>query len=317
VDGVDLNPLVVANNRTVNGASEGFFGPNGIPVAPTSNGILGTIDQTAAADLSIGLGNNGHLGIGYLVLDQNGTDTSGGKTHDNLVGSGLANRDSVLGADADYGFGRFKVSGGYHVSDLTANTTAVESHHNASWDAKVKYGSDRFGLWGGYREVDNNYYAPGDWGRLGIIQNPGNIKGWQAGAHLDISKSLRLSGSGEWDKGESTLAQSSALDSSPFDTDTNIRQLMARLDLRINPNLSLYGSWQDTAFSTLDTNFAGASHANYDWTTIGLGYGLSSNAKFNLAYQFSNAGTDGIDPVTNQPGRWIGGILTSQLTIKF
>jgi hypothetical protein len=315
VDGIDLNPLVIANTRIVNGNSEGFGGTLNQAVTPGANGILGTIDQTAAADLSIGLGPNGHLSLGYLVLDQNGRDAAG---VDNLLDTGAADRDSVLGADAAFGFGRFKVSGGFHESDLTANANAVNSHDNQSWDAKVKYDANSFNLWGGYRQIDNDYFAPGDWGRLGIIQNPGNIKGWQAGAFLDVTKSVRLTATGEWDKGESNEANVSTFTGSPFDTNSNIRQLMARLDLRVNPNLSLYGAWQDTTFSTLDQAFfggTGTDHANYDWTTIGLGYGLSANAKFNLAYQFSNVGT--VDGFGTSLARYNGGILTSQLTIKF
>jgi hypothetical protein len=334
VDGVDENPLVIANTRAINGLSEGITGTNGQTINPTANGLLGTIDQTAAADLSIGLGHNGHLGLDYLVLDQNGKSATG---VDNLLDTGDANagpsnRDQVFGGDADLGFGRFKVSGGYHKSDLTSNwTPSVSSHDNEAWNAKVSYAADRFNLWGGYREVDDNYYAPGDWGRLGVIQNPGNVKGWQAGAFLDLTRALRFTATGEWDKGVENTS-GNAFDSSPFDSSTNIRQLMARLDLRINPNFSIYGSWQDATFSSLDPNYggnvfaigngsnnagvAGDNRANYDWTTIGLGYGLSSNTKFSLAYQFSNGGV--VNPINSTGNaRYNGGILTSQLTIKF
>jgi len=319
VDGVDLNPLVIGNNRTAFGNSEGIFGTNNQNINSTS-GLLSTMDKAAGANLSFGLGSNGHINLDYLVLDQEERNSTGGGSFDNLLNTGGANRDAVYGADAEFGFGRLKISGAFHKSELTANESAINAHDNQAWNANVGYSSGKVGIWGGYREVDNDYFAPGDWGRLGIVQNPANIKGWQAGAHLDLSNVIRLTATGEWDKGQESegAAQGGALTSSPFDTNTNIRDLTARVDFRINPNFSIFGSIEDSNFSTLDTTFSGiggTDHASFDWTTVGFGYGLSSNAKFNLQYQFSNGGAS--DASGNGLARFNGGILTSQLTIKF
>jgi hypothetical protein len=332
VNGVDLNPLVISNTRTAFTPTEGFLGTNGtLPAtlaAYAKSGYAGTVDKTAAADLGFGLGSNGHLSLAYLVLEQ--------EAHiqglDDLVNSGEANRDSIAGGDADFGFGRLKIGGGFHESVLTDNfNTSVNSKNNQSWDATAKYSADKFNVYGGYRSVDKDYFAPGDWGRLGIIQNPGNIHGWQGGGTLDLSKAIRITAEGEWDKGYGSTGDSDSsagLATSPFQSNTNIRQLTARLDLRINPNFSLYGSFQDVTFDHLVGGAAGGtaflgdtspnaglmSNAQIDWTTIGLGYGLSPTAKFSLAYQFSNGDTSG----NNVGGAKVnGGILTSQLTIKF
>jgi hypothetical protein len=231
------------------------------------------------------------------------------------MNTGAANRDNVFGGDAKFGFGRLQLGGGYHQSNLTANDTPVNSHDNQAWDVNASFGlSDRFKLWGGYREVDNNYYAPGDWGRLGPIVNAGNIQGWQAGAALDVTHALRLTATGEWDKGRSDEPGNiGTFNGSLFDTDTNINKYAVRLDLRVNPNFSIYGAWEDTKFDSLA---GGNGDAQFDWTTIGIGYGLSANAKFSLAYQFSNVSADG-GGALGVGTRATGGILTSQLTIKF
>jgi hypothetical protein len=334
VNGVDQNPIIVSNNRTALTGTEGFLGQTGIVSATGANPNIGTIDQTAAADLGIGLGRNGHLSLGFLVLDQDGRGSFNNAPIDDLVSSGGGNRDVVYGGDADFGFGRFKVSGGFHQSDITGNTTSsYSSHDNQSWDVKAKYTANKFNAYGGYRDVEANYFAPGDWGRLGILQNPANIRGWQGGAYLDLTRAIRVTAEGEWDKGEGG-ANPGATDASgltnfgigqsPFDSSSNIRQLMARVDFRLNPNLSVFGSFQDVKFDNLTsgTAFLGygyggslasagaANSALIDWTTVGLGYGLSANAKFTLQYQFSNGGD-------NSGDRLNGGILSSQLSIKF
>jgi len=304
VNGVDLNPVIIANNRFAGGPSESIFGTYGTSVN-AGTGIIGQMDKTLGATAGFPLLRNGHVDLQYLLFEQEGTNAGG----DNLLGNGIGNRDSVYGGDAEFGFGRIKLSGGFHKSELTDNTTAVNSHDDTAWNAKVSFHpGGRWGLWGGYREVDTDYFAPGDWGRLGPIVNPSNIVGWQAGGHFDLTHALRLSANGEWDKGHNNES-GVGLMSSPFTTSTTINKYETRLDLRVNPNLSLYGSWQDTKFSNL---LGGGGDVFFDWASIGLGYGLGANTKFNLAYEFSNAG-GGIDGFN----RLTGGILTSQLTVKF
>jgi hypothetical protein len=320
VQGVDINSLSIANNRVAGGPSEGLYGTSGLYITPQSMN-LGLVDRTLGADASFGLGPNGHINLSYLLLEQEEQNPIG---DNNLVGDGLANRDNLFGGNAAFGFGRLKVEGGYHIADLTSNDTAANSHDNAAWNAKLHYEANRLDLWGGYREVDQHYYAPGDWGRLGILVNPANIAGWQAGGHLDLSSAIRLSATGEWDKGNKNEnnAPANSFYDSPFDTNTTITSYMARLDIRLNPNLSVYGSWEDTKFSSLDPTYFGSGYGpsgnpQYDWTTVGIGYGLSSNAKFNLSYQFSNVGNEVFLPYGTPGGRYTGGILTSQLTVKF
>lgn len=334
-NGVELNPLSIANNRTANGQGEdgnGFGGTKGTGGALSSGSTqLAMMDKAAGVDVNFALGHNGHVNLGYLVLEQEGTLPAPGTEPNDLLGTNDggkqgANRDNILGGDANFGFGRFKLSGGYHRSYLTANTDAVSSHDNQAWDVMAKYTANKFNIWGGYRRIEENYYAPGDWGRLGILQNPANIKGWQAGGYIDVSKVIRLTAEGEWDEavdnGDSAHVASGF--ASPFGRDftgadgnqhtSHIRQYMARVDFRVNNNLSLYGSINDSRFSNL-VGGGGNPATTFDWTTIGLGYGLSANAKFNLSYQFSNVGNFAVGTVPDD--RFVGGILTSQLTIKF
>jgi hypothetical protein len=320
VDGEDLNPVIIANMRVAGGTSENIIGTPGVGTS-IANDTIGIMDRSIGADATFGLGGHGHVDLNYLLLEQE-NKSPGPTGTDNLLNNGNGNRDSVFGGDASFKFGRFDVDGGYHVSDLTDNQTAVNDSDNIAWNAKIAYNANKFNIWGGYRQIDNNYYAPGDWGRLGIIQNPANIKGWQAGAYFDLTKALRFTATGEWDKGnkdEANTNPSDPLYESPFDTGTDITSYMARLDLRLNPNLSVFGSYQDTKFSSLDSSYFGtgggpSGNPEYGWTTFGLGYGLSSNAKLDIQYQFSNVGNEFL---LGGPSRYTGGILTSQLSIKF
>ena len=338
VQGVDLNSTVIANNRVAGGLSESLFGTNGGygPIVATTGAargfpnIFGDIDQTGAADASIPLGKNGHINLAYLWMQQNEVYNNPSPAlpapTDYLITPG-SNRDELFGGDAEFGFGHIKLQGGYHQSNLTANSSTVNDRDNEAWNAQLKLQGNRYALWGGYREVDNNYYAPGDWGRLGVLYNPANIKGWQAGGYLHVTHGLTLSASGEWDKGRSNEngengAGASIFDASPFNTGTTIDSYNVRLDFNLNSNCSIYGAYEDTQFKGLDANDillanspVGMGNPEYGWTTVGVGYGLSSNAKLNIQYQFSNVGNE----VFLNPGvtRYVGGFLTTQLTVKF
>jgi len=320
VDGIDLNPVVISNMRFPGDGSEGLVGTKGFSTSP-ANGTIGQMDKSLGGDLTFGLGGHGHVDLNFLVLEQE--EKGPNNTTDNILNDGIGNRDTVFGGDAGFKFGRFNLSGGYHLSDLSDDATAVSSNDNAAWNAKVDYSAHHFNVWGGYRQIDSNYFAPGDWGKLGILQNPANIKGWQAGAYFDLTKALRFTATGEWDKGNENEANGgNVLNASPFGTNTNIAAYMARLDLRVNANLSLFGSYEDDKFSSLATGgwdgitlpAAGSANPEYGWTTFGLGYGLSSTAKFNIQYQFSNVGNEFL---LGGPSRYTGGLLTSQLTVKF
>ena len=315
VDGIDLNPVIIANMRVAGGPSEGLIGTKGSSTSVAS-GTIGQMDKSLGGDLDFGLGGHGHVDLNFLVLEQE--EKGPNNMTDNLMGNGIGNRDTIFGGDAGFKFGRLDLSGGYHVAGLSDDTTAVNSHDNDAWNAKVDYSAKKLNIWGGYRVVDTDYYAPGDWGKLGIIQNPANIKGWQAGAYFDLTKALRVTATGEWDKGNENETGGAFINDSPFDSGTNITAYMARLDLRVNPNLSLFGSYEDDRFSGLAASYAGVAlptgNPEYGWTTFGLGYGLSSNAKFNVQYQFSNVGNEFM---LGGPSRYTGGLLTSQLSIKF
>jgi len=316
VDGVDLNPTIIANNRYFNGPSESILGTLG----GIGTGNLGQVDKTAAVDASVPIGKNGHINLAYLWLEQEATSAAAPGT-DDLLGA-VANRDNLYGADLDYGFGSIKLQAGYHQSDITDNTTTVSNHDNYEYDAKLKYEASKFGVWGGYRQIDNNYFAPGDWGRLGILYNPANIKGWQAAGYYHITHAATLSAGGEWDTGVKSYAGgatiftgpiSTGINSSLFDGGTTINSYNVRLDYNVNSNLSVYGAFEDTQFKE-----SGFNTPEFDWATIGFGYGLSSNAKLNVQYQFSNVLNGPADAADGAPnGRYTGGFLTTQLTIKF
>lgn len=290
-NGVDINTLVASNNL--------------LPGTVQTN----TIDRTLGLNLKTKLSNLGTIDLAYLWLDSD----SALNVPVN-ASTKLANRISVFGGDVSLGEGAIKLDGGYHKSQLQYNTSNVSDKDNSAWNAQLSYKADKFKVFGGYREVEVNYVAPGDWGRLGIIRNPGNIKGFQVGADYDISSSLKLSALGEFDKGKKDISGYA------WDTSSKMESYQVKLAYSLNSNLGLTLGYEDTKVKDLP---GGAVEPHFRWTTLGLGYGLGNNAKLSLQYEISdheglNSSVLGSAYGTAFPtGKATGGLLTTQLTVKF
>jgi hypothetical protein len=271
-----------------------------------------TIDRTLGLNFNMPLTTSGNLNLAYLWLD---SDTG-------ISAPVAANRLAVYGGDVNFTFGKIMLSGGYSQTDLQENESNVNNQDNSAWHADVKYDGGKWGLKGGYRQIQANYLAPGDWGQLGVMRNPTNIEGWTVGAHLDLSHAFTLWANGEFDQGYS----SSFGPTTGFDTGTNINKYKVGLTYHANANLSFMVSYEDTEFQNLDAGFVGTffpnntnDDASYKWTTFGMGYGLSESAKLMIQYQVSDVSND-ISPASLGGvgnGRFTGGILSTQLTIKF
>ncbi len=290
VNGVELNAIQ-------SGPLNGAFGA--YPVM--------TFDRTLGATLSIPMPTTGKLNLSYLVLDS---------LKDLPVDGTGANRLIIYGGDVHFNISKVEIGGGYSKTDLQENGTVVNSINNAAWHAEGKYESKDWGIKGGYREIEANYLAPGDWGQLGIQRNPTNIKGWTAGGHLRMAHALTLKGGGEWDTGKN----SDFGGTTGFDSGTKMNSWNVGLTWQVSNALSLMVGYQDTEFSGLDpavvANTPGSNSASYKWSTFRVGYTLSDSAKLTLQYQVSDVSND-YQVTQGGGGRFTGGLLSSQLTIKF
>jgi len=300
--GVSLNGTSIAGNGggLVSGKINGAWGGPALP-----------IDRTLGANLITPFTSNGSLNLAYLILDslnpQQYPVNGGGTTP--------GDRLQVYGGDLNFTFGKLALSGGWSKSDVDQGPNSVNSRDNAAWYAKVGIGNHKWGLNAGYREVAADYVAPGDWGRLGVERNPTNIKGWQGDFHYNLSKKLKFTATGEFDKGLSDVFGAASY----YDSSTKINTYTAGLTYQVNPNLSLMASYEDTEFIGLDAaawTVSGNNDASYKWTTIGAAYGLSDTAKLTIQYQMSDISNE-FQVTAGGGGRFTGGLLTTQLIIKF
>ena len=286
------------------------FSTNGVEINPylfgsTQNPLNFSPDRSAGVNASLALGNVGNINVAYLVFDANNPAP---------INATNFNRVQVIGADATFKVGPVSLAGGAAQTELKRNEKSRLNDDNGSFYVKGSIGGDRYGVTLGYKQVENNYFAPGDWGRLGIVRNPTNIEGFFGNGHFNLSDSLTLRGGAMILEGAKTFAGAPV---GSFGTNTDITRFDLGLDYKLSSNFSVMLGFEQTEFE----NVVGvAGKPKYRWYNVGFGYGLGDNAMLKIGYEISDHVNDyqtlGFGS-TSPTGRYQGGFFTTQLSVKF
>lgn len=232
----------------------------------------------------------GGINLSYLWLDS-----------DQVVGSGPGvNRVNVFGGDAHFNLGKIMVSGGFSQSDERYNTTSVFTDNNTAWWAKAGYNAEKWGIKAWYRNIEEFFGAPGDWGRIAWFYNPTNIKGWGAGAHLDLNENVRLWASGEMYEPENGSGN-----------DVNIYK--AGLGYKLNSNSKVGVSWENVRFD----NSGSGGDPEVTWWNFGFDHMLGGNSTFSINWQISDFDGKGVMTTPFGAGTAKGGLITTQIGVRF
>lgn len=303
------------NGYDVSGVTAGNINPiTGGGVVGLGGGLINA-DTTFGAHLNVPIGENGGVDLAYLIHSQNTPNATGG----GMPAGARADAVHTFGLDLNYKVNdAIKFNGGYAQSNVYLGSKSVVSRDNFAWHLMANYEAERWGIGLGYREIQPNFGAAGDWGRIGTWWNPTDIKGFHVKAHFDVNDNLTLSGSGQWVSGLGKTY-------SPFKGAAPVAGLRTndRIDAyKINLDYKMDSGWNWMLGAELvDFKPAGAAdRATQRWYTIGLGYNLSENAMLRMMWQISDADarTTGLwaSPVSGN-GRFTGNLITTQLTIKF
>jgi hypothetical protein len=272
----------------------GFVPGAGRPVGFNGNGIA--INQFLGVDGKYNVG-GGKLGLAYLWL-----------TGANQVINGqAANGVDVFGGTFDINFGNIALGLGYSESNVKRNNKNVISSDNAAWYANLGYDGGNWGLDVGYRQVLPQFGAPGDWGRIGVWYNPTDIEGFKVGAHLKLSDTLLLHGSGEFLTGTGERVGGVR----GLKTSDKITSLKVGLDWDFASNTQLQLGWENVEW---DLKGVAGGKPRENWLNIGTKWNMTDKAALSFLWQISDyngKSTPGF------AGRATGGLLSTQLSLKF
>lgn len=289
---VDLTVFGGRNSmrNTVNG--------NDINPSTLAQGIGGAVDQTLGVQLDVPIGDMGEVTLAYLWQDSD--------TVTNL-GFGAFNRRNVYGADVKLMFDNIHVYGSYAESTLSYNTSNVLTNQNAAWDAKIGYHGNNFAVMGGYRHVEGQFMADGDWGRVGTWWNPRNVEGWNAKVVFNPSEDLKI-----WAKGEVLEGVANGFGGF-LSTADKATTYAVGVNYDVSETVGLGVKYEDVKF-----NYNVGTDPTQRWLTFMFGYNVDENAKLMFTYTYSDVDFRGRAIQGNAgASRYKGGLLGTQLSVKF
>ena len=314
-----------------NGAGTVFFGTSnqtittgGTNVQPLAMNGFG-VDRMMGAtyDIKFGTDNKGKIGLSYVDFDGSlGFNTI-------LLSSGTAlpqgqilppdtgvTRVNVYGADLNYDFGGFTLEGGagksvaYGIADSEENnslSTGSATHNldtlidtaNGRWNAAVGLKNDSYALKVGYRNVEANYAAPGDWGRVSIFRNLTDTKALNVYGRFKLGGSLNAHG--WYEKGDAITGVGS------------YKSWKAGLGYQLTSKWGLDAMYEDTKF---EGGFQGITNgANSKFTTVNLGYDLGTSTMLKMFWQ--NADLTNVITANGIGSAQKGSFYGCQFSVKF
>lgn len=199
--------------------------------------------------------------------------------------SGIS-RTNVYGLDLNYDFGafQFQIGGGKSVgygvfeqNGLTGRGTDTQNldtlidSQNSRWDASIGSHGENHSFKLGYRNVEENYNAPGDWGRVSIFRNLTDTRAYNASASLMVTKKIGVHG--WYEKGEGINGPG------------NYTSWKAGVETNITSKWAADFTMEDTNFKS---GFIGLSNgASSKFRTVRLGYDMGDMRTFNVFWQQS------------------------------
>jgi uncharacterized protein (UPF0335 family) len=275
------------------------------PIRTISQGALinpglANVENTLGASLSLPVSDSFNLLAGYLIHDF---------TNVVATANGPANRLVTYGAEVSGKLSAFDVNASYYESDLTNNTTGRVTNDNAAYEIGLGYKTDRWGLNGAYRRVEENFGAPGDWGNWGLPLNPTGFKGFNFGGWFNVSNDLTLKAGYETAEGTTNV-------NAPLirTTDDYVGYHIG-LSYKLSDVTTFGLKYEDHTFK-----LAGLNDPVTRWYTADVKWNMSANAFIKFLYIYSDVdfkGTGFNNAVGLPLNRYKGGLIGTQLGIKF
>lgn len=253
------------------------------------------------------------LGATYLAA---GVGRNRTFTHLNNTVRTDVNRVDVLGFDLGSRFSDLDVRFEYAVSILLRGDNRVVGSRNKAFDVSASYRlNERWDALIGYREIEPYFVAPGNWGRIGYLYNPSDLKGTYLNSTYQVSNDLTLRLTADFYTGAAKLAFNRG-----YQGRDRLRRVMLQASYRYNPrwrfNLAYeYVGWEINSLAL--NNQRGKPEWNY--LTLRAAYDLGENIEFNLLYQYINTNGKGVALLSGgpSPAGNRAGVFATNLGYKF
>jgi hypothetical protein len=266
------------------------------------------VAQVGGARAVIGIMSDGNLGLTWYQAGLGGASTN------------------IMGADLNAMFGSLGIAAEWAQTDpddalIAASGIATLDDSNTAWNANLAFQAGNLGLKAGYSTVEQNYYAPGNWSRLGAAANLVNVKGPMANLTYALTDNISLSAEGQWldpdDEtgtvdGRTAITQGRTVSLVGGDLD-KITYWKAGIKYGLTSSNSVDLGWEQVNWEAV----AAGSDTEERYISIGLGHTFNPNASMKLLYQIVSYEQGVLSPYSVAAENSRGGVATAQFAVKF
>ncbi len=228
-----------------------------------------------------------------------------------------ADRVDVLGLDVSGRWSNIRFGLEYAQSIVYEGDNRRVSRNNTASDAYAEYDfSERLGGRLGYREIQPFFIAPGNWGRIGYLYNPSDIKGSYLNLRYKASDRLNASITAEFYTGTARLR----LPRRGYFSSDKLNHYQLDVSYQINPRWQLNVSYENVVWRIRSLVFGGArGRPEWNYLTLQLSYNLGENTALNILYQFIDANGKGVPQLSGGPGATgnRAGVAATTLRVQF
>ena len=227
------------------------------------------------------------------------------------------NRADVVAFDLSAEFSGLSVAFDYAQSILLRGDNRVVGRNNTAFDIRVSYPfNDRWRGTLGYREIEPYFVAPGNWGRIGYLYNPSDLKGTYFRTDYQVAENLSVALAVDAYTGTAKL---------PFNQGYQGRDRMRRVQLdahyRYAPRLRFHLTYENVGWEINSSLALNNQRGKPEWNylTLRAVYQLAGDTELSVLYQYINADGKGVALLSGGPGPTgnRAGVFATQVGYRF
>jgi len=228
-----------------------------------------------------------------------------------------ADRVDVVGIDVRGTWSNIRFGLDYAQSIVYRDEARTVSRNNVATDIYAEYDfSERLGGQIGYREVQPFFIAPGNWGRIGYLYNPSDIKGTYLTVRYKVTNRLQASLTGDFYTGSSKIR----LPQRGYQGNDKLTRYLLEASYQLHPRWRLHVAYENVAWRIRSLVFT-PNRGNPEWNylTLQLSYDLGENASLGILYQIIDANGKGVPELSGGPSATgnRAGVAATTLRVQF
>ncbi len=208
------------------------------------------------------------------------------------------NRVDVLGFDLQATVSEIDIRFEYALSHLMRGDNRVVGSRNKAFDISAGYRfTERWDALIGYREIEPYFVAPGNWGRIGYLYNPSDLKGTYLNTTYQAADNLTLRLTADFYTGTAKLPLNRG-----YQSRDRMRRVLLEANYRYTPRWRFHLTYENVGWEINSPALNGQrGKPEWNYLTLRAAYDLGQNIEFNLLYQYINTDGKGVALLSGGP----------------